>query len=154
MAKILAVDDEASILRLVATTLESRGHQVITASNGDEGILKAHSEQPDLVLLDVMMPRLDGREVRDRLKADDETKHIPIIFLTALGEFESQLDTMESGAEDYVTKPFSPSDLADRVAAVLDPSRTHELSKMREQEKNKLRAYVEIMHRKKEGEGS
>ena len=154
MAKILAVDDEASILRLVATTLESRGHQVITASNGDEGILKAHSEQPDLVLLDVMMPRLDGREVRDRLKADDETKHIPIIFLTALGEFESQLDTMESGAEDYVTKPFSPGDLADRVAAVLDPSRTHELSKMREQEKNKLRAYVEIMHRKKEGEGS
>ena len=147
MAKILAVDDEPSIVRLVAATLKAKGHEVITASDGQEALLKARMEKPDLIVLDIMMPILDGRETRKRLKADPKTADIPIIFASAVGELSQQLDTMEGGEEDYITKPFKPSELAELVADTLDPHKRSEMEKTRHQRKAKLRTMVEIMHR-------
>ncbi|MBE0476377.1 MAG: response regulator [Coriobacteriia bacterium] len=147
MAKILAVDDEPSIVRLVQATLKARGHEVVTAGDGQEALLKARMEKPDLIVLDIMMPLLDGHETRKRLKADAATKDIPIIFASAVGELSQQLDTMEEGDEDYITKPFKPSELAELVADTLDPAKREELRKNRRQRKAKLRTMVEIMHR-------
>lgn len=147
MAKILAVDDEPSIVRLVEATLKARGHQVLTACDGQEALLKARMEKPDLIVLDIMMPHMDGHEVRKRLRASEDTKRIPIIFASAIGELSQQLDTMEEGDEDYITKPFKPSELAELVADTLDPQKREDMRRHRNQRKAKLRTMVEIMHR-------
>ena len=148
-AKILAVDDEPNITRLVSATLTARGYEVITASDGLEAVAKAESRKPDLIILDIMMPQMDGREVRRRLASKPETKDIPILFLSAVGEFENQLDSMESGFVDFLTKPFAPAELADRVAGILDPKKRDAYEKERGKREAKLRAIVEIMHRDK-----
>lgn len=145
--KILAVDDEPSITRLVAAALTGRGFEVITASDGPEALDKAHFEKPDLIVLDIMMPRMDGREVRKRLAKDPVTKDIPVVFLSAVGDLNSQLDTLEDSGSEYLTKPFSPRELADYVEAMLDPSRKDEFARQRSQQMGKLRKMVEIMHR-------
>lgn len=148
MAKrILAVDDEPSIVKLVSATLTARGYDVVVAHNGEEALDKVRLEKPDLIVLDIMMPRMDGREVRRRLQADPATKSIPIVFLSAVGDFDNQLDTLDSGSGEYMTKPFKPSELADYVDAMLDPKRKAELDKQRSQQVGKLRAMTQIMHR-------
>ncbi len=149
--KILAVDDEPSIVRLVSSTLTNRGYEVITAHNGEEAVDKTKLEKPDLIVLDVMMPRMDGREVRRQLAADPKTKDIPIIFLSAIGDLASQLETMEesTGEVDYMTKPFKPSELADYVDAILKSPSHEELARHRRQNLGKLRTMVEIMHRQR-----
>lgn len=145
--KILAVDDEQSIRKLVSVTLQGRGFDVATAVDGQDALDKALSEKPDLIVLDVMMPKMDGWEVRRRLREDEKTKHIPIIFLSAAGQFESQLHGLESGFEDYLTKPFTPSELADLVSATLNPAERDKLAKERHKKEAKLRTIVDIMHR-------
>ncbi|MBA4370198.1 MAG: two-component system response regulator [Coriobacteriaceae bacterium] len=145
--KILAVDDEPSIVKLVTATLQARGYQVTQAFNGEEALDKVRFESPDLIVLDVMMPRLTGPQVRDKLAADPKTAKIPILFLSAVGDMSAQLGTMESGEGEYMTKPFKPSELADYVEAMLDPSKRGELAKHRSQQVGKLRTLVEIMHR-------
>lgn len=147
MAKILAVDDEPSIRKLVGATLKARGHEVIEAGDGEEALSLARVHKPDLVLLDVMMPGMTGLEVSQKLRADKATSSIPIMFLTAMGAFDSQLKALQDGSEDYVTKPFTPSDLAERVEIVLDPSRREELSKRRGQDQARLRTMLDIMKR-------
>lgn len=148
--KILAVDDEPSISKLVAHTLASRGYEVVTANDGPTAISMAATEKPDLIVLDVMMPRMDGWEVRKRLKADPATKDIPIVFLTAVGQFESQLAALESGSEDYVTKPFDPAELAEVVGGILDPTHHPDGARHGARQKAKLRTIVDIMHRERE----
>lgn len=148
MAKrILAVDDEPSIVKLVSATLSARGYDVVVAHNGEEALDKVRLEKPDLIVLDIMMPRMDGREVRRRLQADPATSAIPIVFLSAVGDLDNQLDTLDSGSGEYMTKPFKPSELADYVDAMLDPSRKTELEKHRSQQVGKLRAMTQIMRR-------
>ena len=149
-AKILVVDDEPSIVKLIATTLRARGHTVIEAMSGTLALELARSEKPDLILLDIMMPRMDGREVRKRLLADPATAAIPVIHLSAVGDFESQLADMEGGLTDYITKPFAPRDLADRVEEVLDPTKRDLTSKESDAKAGNLRTIVEIMHRERE----
>ncbi len=149
-ARILAVDDEQSIRKLVTVTLQNRGFEVDDAADGQEALDKAMTNKPDLIVLDVMMPRMDGFEVRKRLRENEETKEIPIIFLTAVGQFESQLAGMESGKEDYLTKPFTPSELADLVEATLNPEKQADLMKDRHKKEAKLRTIVDIMHRSHE----
>lgn len=149
-AKILAVDDVPSITKLVSTTLGNRGYEVITANNGLEALQMAKKEKPDLIVLDVMMPQLDGWEVRKRLKSDDSTKDIPIIFLSAVGQFESQLKGLQEGLEDYLTKPFTPTDLASMVENILDPAKRDQAHHERDAKKAKLKAIVDIMHRDRE----
>jgi CheY-like chemotaxis protein len=147
-AKILVVDDEPSIVKLVTTTLEAKGYIVYAAYDGLEAISEAKAHKPDLILLDIMMPHVDGKEARQRLLADPTTKDIPVIHLSAVGDFEQQLKaTSSDGVTDYMTKPFTPSDLAQRVADMLDPKKREQIMAERHKQDGKLRAMVDIMHR-------
>jgi two-component system sensor histidine kinase/response regulator len=150
MARILVVDDEPSIVKLVSTTLRTRGHTVFEAFDGVEALEKAFEVKPDLILLDIMMPRLDGKETRKRLKADPRTANTPVIHLSAVGDFESQLEGMEDGLTDYVTKPFEPRELAHRVEDFLDPVKRAEMARAAKAKTGKLRTIVEIMHRERD----
>jgi two-component system KDP operon response regulator KdpE len=113
---ILVVDDESRMIRFVRMNLELEGFQVAEASNGMEALEKVRDELPDLVILDVMMPELDGFETLERLR---EISTVPVIMLTVKGDEEDRIRGLELGADDYVTKPFSPRELASRVRAVL-----------------------------------
>ena len=119
MKKILVVDDEAYIVELVKFNLEKEGYQVIVASDGRNALKMVQTEQPDLVLLDIMLPNIDGLEVCRILKQSPDTNSIPIIMLTAKGdEFDTVLG-LEMGADDYIKKPFSPREMIARVKARL-----------------------------------
>ncbi|MCC6143199.1 MAG: response regulator [Candidatus Hydrogenedentes bacterium] len=121
MAKhhILIVDDEEDILELVRYNLEKVGYQVSCAETGTEAIRIARAELPDAILLDLMLPGLDGLEVTSLLKNDVKTRHLPIVMLTAKGSESDIVRGLEAGADDYVTKPFSPKVLLARLKAVL-----------------------------------
>ena len=154
MAKklILAVDDEPSICKLVQAALTGRGYEVVTAHNGEEALDRVALDHPDLIVLDIMMPKMDGREVRRRLAKDPKTKDIPVIFLSAVGDLDSQLDALEETPgvrSEYLTKPFNPGELGDYVDALLDPAKAGSLEKHRAQHEAQLRKMVEIMHRPK-----
>jgi len=116
---ILAVDDEADILKLLEFNLKKAGHDVVTAMDGPEALESAKSKKPDLILLDVMLPNMEGTEVLKRLKKDSNTESIPVIMLTAKGEEVDKIVGFELGADDYITKPFSPREMLLRVKAVL-----------------------------------
>ena len=146
-ATILVVDDEPSIVKLVKVTLEGRGYNVITAYDGQEAIVEAKLHKPDLILLDVMMPHMDGTEARKRLKADPVTKDIPVVHLTAVGDFDKQREALADGATDYIVKPFTPSDLANVVADMLDPKKRDAMAKEKAQKSAQLRKITDIMHR-------
>ena len=114
--KILIVDDEKNIVDIIAFNLKKEGYTVITAADGEEGVQKAMEENPDLILLDIMMPKMDGYEVCKKIR---EKKNTPIIMLTARAEELDKVLGLELGADDYVTKPFSPKELVLRVGSVL-----------------------------------
>jgi OmpR family response regulator RpaB len=113
---ILVVDDEASIRRILETRLSMIGYQVVTASDGEEALEVFHRSQPDLVVLDVMMPKLDGYGVCQELRKESD---VPIVMLTALGDVADRITGLELGADDYVVKPFSPKELEARIRCVL-----------------------------------
>ena len=117
--KILVVDDEEDILELVRYNLAREGYRVVCAASGEQALNKAGSEPFDLIVLDLMLPGIDGLEVAKKLKSKPETRHIPIIMLTAKGEEADIVTGLELGADDYVTKPFSPRILIARVKAVI-----------------------------------
>jgi len=117
--KILVVEDEADILELLTFNLEKEGYQVTGASAGEAGLQAAGEIQPDLILLDLMLPGVDGLEVCRRLKGNHRTVHIPIVMLTAKSEETDIVTGLELGADDYVTKPFSPRVLIARIRSVL-----------------------------------
>lgn len=121
--KILIIEDEKDILELIAFNLECSGYTVFKASNGEDGIPLAEKEFPDLILLDLMMPGMDGFDVCRILKQEKKTRKIPIIMLTARGEDTDIVSGLELGAEDYVTKPFSPKILIARIRTVLRRSK-------------------------------
>jgi DNA-binding response OmpR family regulator len=118
-ATVLVVDDDPVILKLLEVNFEMEGFQVVRAADGAEGLERAREVRPDIVVLDVMMPRMTGYEVAKALREDDGTAHIPIIFVTARAQSSDVEKGMELGVEDYVTKPFDPLDLIDRVNALL-----------------------------------
>jgi DNA-binding response OmpR family regulator len=149
--KILAVDDEPSIVKLVSTALTMRGYEVVTAYDGQDALDKVALEKPDLIVLDIMMPKMDGREVARRLSKDPRTAKIPIVFLSAIGDLDSQLNTLEELKDvEYLTKPFDVKELGDYVEAMLDPAKRAELANHRSRQVGKLRTMVEIMHRRRE----
>ncbi len=116
---ILVVEDEEDILELVAYNLRKEGYQVTCAATGEEALRITRAEMPNLIVLDLMLPELDGLEVCRYLKRDTQTQHIPIVMLTAKGEESDIVAGLELGADDYVTKPFSPKVLMARIRAVL-----------------------------------
>ncbi|MGE3164777.1 MAG: response regulator [Planctomycetota bacterium] len=118
-SKVLLIEDEADLLEMVQYNLEREGYRVISSRDGELGLELAREEAPDLVLLDLMLPGLDGIEVCRKLKEDPVTRPIPIVMVTAKGEETDVVLGLGVGADDYVTKPFSPKELTARVKAVL-----------------------------------
>lgn len=118
--KILAVDDERHILRLVQINLEKAGYEVVTGSNGREALEKVRSEAPDLVVMDVMMPEMDGFEALKQLKENSDTANIPVIMLTAKAQDADVFHGWQSGADLYLTKPFNPMELLTFVKRIFD----------------------------------
>jgi DNA-binding response OmpR family regulator len=116
---ILAADDDEDILGLVSFRLERAGYTVIVARDGEEALELAVKEQPDLAVLDVMMPKVDGFEVTRRLRAEEATSRMPIILLTAKAQDADLQQGFAAGADDYIRKPFSPDELRVRVQAIL-----------------------------------
>lgn len=121
--RILVVEDEASLVTLLRYNLEKAGFEVATAGDGEEALLMVTERAPDLVVLDWMVPLVSGIELCRRLRRDAATRDIPVIMLTARGEEEDRLRGLNAGADDYITKPFSPAELIARVHAVLRRAR-------------------------------
>jgi len=113
---ILVADDDAPILRLVRAKLQTDGYAVVTATNGEEAVQAAERERPDLVVLDIMMPVMDGLEAMKRIR---QVSNVPIILLTARTSGADKVRGLDQGADDYVTKPFDPDELSARIAAIL-----------------------------------
>ena len=143
MTKVLVIDDEAPIRLLCRVNLEAEGMQVLEASDGPTGVERARSETPDVILLDVMMPGLDGWRVAEQLLLDPNTDRIPIIFLTARAEFRDRARGLDIGGVDYVTKPFNPLELAQLVEDVLARVDRGERDELRHEKLAELRALME-----------
>ena len=116
---MLVVDDDPVIIRLLEVNFEMEGFTVVTAVDGMDGVEKARAEKPDIVVSDVMMPKLNGLELCVALKTDDSTSSIPVVLLSAKAQVADIRAGLDAGADDYVTKPFEPLDLIDRVNKLL-----------------------------------
>jgi DNA-binding response OmpR family regulator len=143
MTTVLVIDDEAPIRLLCRVNLEAEGMTVLEAANGPTGLDQARSEKPDVILLDVMMPGLDGWQVAERLLEDDETMGIPIVFLTARAEFRDRARGLDIGGIDYVTKPFNPLELAPLVRELLARIERGEGDELRGENLTALRRLME-----------
>ena len=119
MTRVLVIDDEAAIRLLCRVNLEAERMQVDEAADGRAGLEQARSVRPDVILLDVMMPGLDGWQVAEELVADERTKDIPIVFLPARADFRDRERGLEAGGDDYLTKPFNPVELAALIEDLL-----------------------------------
>lgn len=119
MAKILIAEDERDIRELITFTLSFAGHEITQASNGAEAVELAQKVIPDLIMMDVRMPRMTGYEACRAIKEIEGVKHIPVIFLSAKGQDDEVSDALEAGAMDYIMKPFSPTELTEKIASLL-----------------------------------
>lgn len=136
--KIMVVDDSELNLMMMESFIDPMGHTVMTAKNGREALEKINAELPDLVLLDVMMPEMDGFEVCRRLKSNDRTRHIPVIIITALDKVEDNVIGIEAGADDFLTRPFEQKILFARMKALLQTKELNDEIKRLEQLKEDL----------------
>ena len=143
MTKVLVIDDEAPIRLLCRVNLEAEKMNVLEASDGASGLEQAREEQPDVILLDVMMPGVDGWQIAEQLLDDPRTTRIPIIFLTARAEFRDRARGLDIGGVDYVTKPFNPLELAPLVEDVLDRVKRGERDELRREKLSELRLLME-----------
>ncbi len=141
--RVLVIDDEAPIRLLCRVNLEAEGMEVLEAGDGPSGLETARSEQPDVVLLDVMMPGLDGWRVAEELLDDERTSAIPIVFLTARAELRDRARGIDLGGVDYVTKPFNPVELAPLVRELLARVEAGERDEVRREKLSELRALLE-----------
>jgi DNA-binding response OmpR family regulator len=141
--RVLVIDDEAPIRLLCRVNLEAEGMQVLEAGDGPSGLEEARREKPDVILLDVMMPALDGWRVAEQLLDDASTQDIPIIFLTARAEFRDRARGLDIGGVDYVTKPFNPLELAALVRDMLGRIERGERDDLRREKLGELRALME-----------
>jgi two-component system, OmpR family, alkaline phosphatase synthesis response regulator PhoP len=143
VTRVLVIDDEAPIRLLCRVNLEAEGMQVLEARDGRAGLEQARSLRPDVILLDVMMPGLDGWAVAEELIDDDATRDIPIVFLTARAELRDRARGLELGGIDYVTKPFNPVELASLVRNLLRRVRAGEQADLRSEKIAELRRLVD-----------
>ena len=143
MARVLVVDDEAPIRLLCRVNLEAEGMEVLEASDGPSGLEMARDERPDVVLLDVMMPGLDGWRVAEELLDDSDTDAIPIVFLTARAELRDRARGLDLGGLDYVTKPFNPVELAPLIREVIDRVEGGEREELRRAKLAELRSLID-----------
>lgn len=124
MYKVLIAEDEADIRQLISFNLERESYDTLLAGDGEEAVLMAYKKIPDLIILDLMLPRMDGFSVFKELRLDSRTKDIPVIMLTAKAQLDDVIAGLEMGADDYLTKPFSPKELVLRVKALLKRVKT------------------------------
>jgi DNA-binding response OmpR family regulator len=141
--RVLVIDDEAPIRLLCRVNLEAEDMEVLEAADGPSGLEKARAEIPDVILLDVMMPGLDGWRVAEELLDDERTEGIPIVFLTARAELRDRARGIDLGGVDYVTKPFNPVELAPLVRDLLDRVARGERDDLRGEKLSELRALLE-----------
>jgi DNA-binding response OmpR family regulator len=142
VTRVLVIDDEAPIRLLCRVNLEAERMSVLEASDGPSGLETARSEKPDVILLDVMMPGLDGWGVAEALLEDERTAAIPIIFLTARAEFRDRARGLDIGGVDYITKPFNPVELAPLVRSLLERLERGERDELRREKLSELRALM------------
>ena len=143
MTRVLVIDDEAPIRLLCRVNLEAEGMEVLEASDGPTGLEKARNEEPDVILLDVMMPGLDGWQVAEELLDSDSTSSIPIVFLTARAEVRDRARGLDLGGIDYVTKPFNPIELAPLLLDLIDRVDRGERDELRREKIAELRDLIE-----------
>jgi DNA-binding response OmpR family regulator len=143
MTKVLVIDDEAPIRLLCRVNLEAEGMQVTEAADGPTGLERAKADPPDVILLDVMMPGIDGWRVAEELLDDPATSEIPIVFLTARAEFRDRAKGLDIGGVDYITKPFNPLELAPLVRDLLDRIDRGERDQLRREKLADLRVLME-----------
>jgi DNA-binding response OmpR family regulator len=142
--RVLVVDDDELICDLVSETLSFEGYDVATALSGEQALHMLEASQPDLILLDIMMSGIDGFEVCRRVLGNEATQDIPIIFLTAKGQFEDELRGYEEGAFDYITKPFHPLSLAPTIRETLEAGSQRDLEEKRGRRIEKLRSLLNV----------
>jgi two-component system alkaline phosphatase synthesis response regulator PhoP len=118
--KILVVDDEVDLAKAISFSLTAEGYTVLVSHNGEDALNQARKENPDLILLDIMLPKLDGYKVCRLLKFDERYKHIPILMLTAKTQEKDKIVGMETGANEYITKPFDVDELTEKIKAYLN----------------------------------
>jgi len=140
--RVLVVDDEAPIRLLCRVNLEAEGMDVLEAADGIAGVETARAERPDVILLDVMMPGMDGWQVAEQLVDDEATSHIPLIFLTARAELRDRARGLELGGVDYITKPFNPVELASIIEVLLGRVRRGERDELRREKIAELRTLL------------
>ena len=140
---VLVIDDEAPIRLLCRVNLEAEGIRVLEAADGPSGLDAARGDVPDVILLDVMMPGLDGWQVAEELLDDERTRRIPIVFLTARAELRDRARGLDAGGVDYVTKPFNPIELASLVRDVLERVARGERDDLRREKLSELRESME-----------
>ena len=138
--KILIVDDDPELLRLIAFPLHRAGYETLGATDGEEALAKARKEKPDLIILDIMLPELDGIEVCQRLRSNPETVTLPIIMLSALTSVDDKIKGLEAGADEYLTKPISPKEVVARVHAMLE--RTARLRQVQPREGGRVLGFI------------
>jgi DNA-binding response OmpR family regulator len=143
VTKVLVIDDEEPIRLLCRVNLQLENMEVLEAADGPTGLDQAREHRPDVILLDVMMPGLDGWRVAERLLEDDRTNEIPIIFLTARAEFRDRARGLDIGGVDYVTKPFNPLELAPLVRQLLDRIEKGERDELRGEKLAELRSLMD-----------
>ena len=141
--RVLVIDDESPIRLLCRVNLEAEGMDVLEAADGPSGLEKARAEIPDVILLDVMMPGLDGWRVAEELLEDERTESIPIVFLTARAELRDRARGIDLGGVDYVTKPFSPVELAPLVCDLIARVERGERDELRREKLSELRSLLE-----------
>jgi DNA-binding response OmpR family regulator len=142
VTKVLVIDDEAPIRLLCRVNLEAEGMDVVEAPDGPSGLESARSEKPDAILLDVMMPGLDGWTVAERLLEDEQTRDIPVVFLTARADVRDRVRGIDLGGLDYITKPFNPVELATLVRGVIEAVERGEREQTRREKIEELRALL------------
>jgi DNA-binding response OmpR family regulator len=143
MTRVLVVDDDAPIRLLCRVNLEAEGMHVLEAQDGPEGLEKARTARPDIVLLDVMLPQLDGWRVAEALISDPQTGGIPIVFLTARAEVRDRAKGLEIGGVDYITKPFNPLELASVIRELLRRVELGEQDELRQEKLDRLRELLD-----------
>jgi DNA-binding response OmpR family regulator len=143
MSRVLVIDDEAPIRLLCRVNLEAEGVSVLEAADGSTGLALARNERPDVILLDVMMPGLDGWRVAEELLEDPFTRNIPVVFLTARADLRDRVRGMDLGGIDYITKPFNPVELATLVREVVGAVERGEREALRGEKIAELRALFE-----------
>ena len=143
MTRVLVIDDDAPIRLLCRVNLEAEKMEVLEAVDGASGLARAKEERPDVVLLDVMLPQMDGWHVAERLLEEPATADIPIVFLTARAELGDRARGLEIGGIDYLTKPFNPVELAGQIRELLERVRRGERDELRKQKLAQLRAMAD-----------